>query len=251
MELKNTNFKNIKIDDKENTVYKFLKAKNNSAIEEFDFFKKHVFQLSRSINFIPNITVWERNEYNLVIGMNLIKKSTSLKTVLKNNILITKKNLINYYRFMTYEVPNSFIKYSTKNLKDGCIINNVETGSYYNYLENILIDDKGKFWYLPYSSLKYVKEIKSVLSYTDKFTKRVTFDFYNKFNRNQILEKTNIQIEKYKNQILKKDQISNTIISQLEKERNNLQNERIKYSELQKILGDKLFTQYFGDNDDI
>ena len=250
MELRNTNFKNIKIDNKENIVYKFSKAKNNYAIEEFDFLKKHVFQLSRSINFIPNITVWERNEYNLVIGMNLIKKSTSLKTIFenntltKNNMLITEKNLINYYRFVTYEVPDNFIKHSTKILKNGCILINLETGSYNNYLENILIDDKGKFWYLPYSSLKYYSKVRSILSHTDKFKKKVTFDFFNKFNRNEMFKKMNTQLEKQNKQLL-------TTLKSKEKFIESIESKRIKYSDVQKILGDNLFSQYFGNKNGI
>ena len=131
MELNNTNFDNIKIDLKNNQIYKFIKARNDNQIKKFDFLSKYIFNFSRNINFIPNINVWERNEYNLVIGMNIIPNAITLQN-LYVNILLDRKLFIDYYIFINY---NPFYEFRQISKNDRIII------FFYNDIEDMSIEN--------------------------------------------------------------------------------------------------------------
>ena len=79
MELKNTNFENIKIDNKNKKVYKSIILSNDNHKKMFDELKPFMLKLSYLIDYIPNITTWERKEYNAVIGSQFLNNLYNIK----------------------------------------------------------------------------------------------------------------------------------------------------------------------------
>ena len=106
MELSNTNFDNVKVDIKNNTVYKFIKLKNNYDKKQFESLKKYIFYISKEIDFLPNVKIYENREYEAVIGANFIKNINCFYNLLENRYAFTNNDLKNFLVEYTGEKIN-------------------------------------------------------------------------------------------------------------------------------------------------
>lgn len=248
MELNNTNFDNIKIDLKNNQIYKFIKAKNDFQITKFDFLSKYIFKFSRDINFIPNINVWERKENILIIGMNLIQNAITLEKMYTNN-LIDKKLFVRYYTFLNYQVPHQFYEKSLKILPNNFFIytllySNITHNFPSKIRQNILIDNKKKFWFLPFiDGINYTDDVFKLL---ENNSHKIYDEIVRKIRAKAIKDNFIIRQQKQENSYNKKYNYYNNTIKRLLQKNRDLTQNRIKYSDLRKRLGDKLFNEYFG-----
>lgn len=249
MELSNTNFDNVKIDVKNNIVYKFIKLKNNDDKKKFESLKKYIFYISKQIDFISNVRIYENREYDAVIGTDFIKNLNSFFNLLNNKYPFSDNDLKNFYFFVNGIISLNFFNVSNYLFKKNDFMIYFEPrGDHINFLKKIFLDKNNKIWYIPdYNDIKILTTKEWIQKYTfhkkDYINNSLNY-IYRKVHHGRVRKKKDDAIEKYNNQF------KNTIKQQSELII-KLQNDRIKFSQVQKILGDKLFTQYFGDNNDI
>ena len=249
MELSNTNFDNIKIDIKNNTVYKFVKLKNNFNKEHFESLKKYIFHISKQIDFLPNVKIYENREYEAVIGTDYLKNINSFYNLLEDNYPFTNNDLKNFYFFVNGIINLNFLNVSNSIFKKNDFIISFEpNGDHINFLQKIFLDKNNKFWLLlNYNDIKIFTTSQWISKYTyhkkDYINNSLNY-IYRKVHNGRVRKKKDDAIEKYNNQF------KNTIKQQSELII-KLQNDRIKFSQVQKILGDNLFSQYFGDKNGI
>tara|TARA_R110000772_G_scaffold2863_9_gene10475 strand:- start:940 stop:1689 length:750 start_codon:yes stop_codon:yes gene_type:complete len=249
MELSNTNFDNVKVDIKNNTVYKFIKLKNNYDKKQFESLKNYIFYISKEIDFLPNVKIYENREYEAVIGANFIKNINCFYNLLENRYAFTNNDLKNFYFFVDGLINLNFLNVSNSIFKrNDFMICFRSRGDHVNFLKKVFLDKNNKIWLLPnYNDIKILT--------TEEWIKHYAIDQKDYINNslNYIFRKVHQdRLIKTKEDDVKniKSQLQNTVKEQ-SKLIIELQNDRIKFSQVQKILGDKLFTQYFGDNDDI
>jgi len=257
MELKNTNFENIKLDEKNNIVYKSFKLKNDAEVKKFDFFKKFIIKFSHSFENTPNVILWTRKEYEAVIATSLIKNSTNVFNFLSYGKNPDKKMNNNFYleiyNFLRYEINNNFYKISKKILKQNIIY--WKPNNNFRLDGNILIDNNLKLWFLiKFKDLNIfnIDEINEDdlykiynLSTTIEDNIQRIYNIY--FKKQTIKKQTSYLRENYEDKINSLESYNKN----LKQYNDDLLKKRIKYSDIQKILGDNLFNQYFGDKNGI
>lgn len=244
MELNNTNFDNIKVDSKNNTVYKSIKLKNNNEKKQFESLRKYIFYISKHIDFIPDVKIYENKEYEAVIGNNFINNISSFYNLLENKHPFTNDDLKNFYFFVNGSINLNFFKVSNSIFKkNDFIICFQPIGTYSRFLKKIYLDKNNKIWYIPdYRDILILTLDQWLFKYTfhtkDYIYNSLSY-VYRKVQHNRMFESTNKEIKKYNNEF-------NNVVKKHEELIIELEKNRIKYSQVQKILGDDLFNEYFG-----
>lgn len=244
MGLKNTNFENIKIDSKNKKVYKSIILSNDYHKKMFDELKPFMLKLSHLIDYMPNITIWERKEYNAVIGSQFLNNLHNIKKYLDGGNNLSRIQVMKLYFFCNFEIHNKLYEACkhVMNIDKKVIFFNYNNYQY--FLDNLYFDNKGKFWMIPnflYINVKDRKEFLKKLMFMNNIYIHDSMNFvYRKLLYNSLKDKQHL----FKQKILENQY---KILDSKDRFVKSVVDERITYSELHKIIGDKLFNEYFGD----
>ena len=245
MELRNTNFDKVKIDIKNNIVYKFIKLQNNRDKKQFESLKKYIFYISKQIDFLPNVKIYENREYEAVIGTEYIKNMNCFYNLLENGYAFTDNDLKNFYFFVNGLINLNFLSVSNFLLKkNNFMIFFKPVNEHGNFLRKVFLDKNNKIWLLPnYNDIQILTTdewIKRCMYDTKDYIKVSNFDkFYRKVRKDRLLKDKEDYIKDVKYQF-------RNIIKNQKELIINLENNRIKFTQVKEILGDDLFNEYFG-----